>query len=110
MQTSVLSHAKKACTNPTLADSTSSSPADNISRPSTADPAVGLSSKESQSAPLTITCPQVMIVSMRLYLIHKEKHNPHQQNCVECALSHTATQTTVIGSSVHVDNGRVKIV
>ena len=51
----MLSRAKKARTESTFANSTSSSPTDNISEPSTADPAAGLSSTVSQSAPLTIT-------------------------------------------------------
>ena len=102
MQTnfSLASQKKKAHTDSTLADSTSSSPADNISGPSTADPAAGLSPKESAS--LTIISSEDCL--NEVVLDSQGKHNLHQQNCVECALSPTANQTTVIGCSVQVDN------
>ena len=102
----------RGCLKKTRTDSmnsrlTSNSPSDNIPGPSTADPASGLTHTVFQPILLPIDSSDGCLDEVE---VHKEKLNLHQRNCVECALSHTATQTIVIGCSVLVDSGHMKIV
>lgn len=90
------STAKRACTGSSSAVSEPSTIAD------TADPTSPLESTVTPGS--SDGCIEEVVLDSR------KKHNPNPQSCVECVSSLTATQTIVIGSSVHVGSGHMKTV